>query len=78
MSHVLDVQSLDVGITLLVFDAISVATGGGANGGNCPPPTVLGLDPEIRTDPLRSVKVVGGSRGGDRLYIHTKTYASVA
>ena len=24
------------------------------------PPTVLGLDPEIRTDPLRSVKVVGG------------------
>jgi len=34
---------------------ISVATGGQM--GATAPPTVLGLDPEIRTDPLRSVKV---------------------
>ena len=31
--------------------------GGGGKWGQLPPPTVLGLDPEIRTDPLRSVKV---------------------
>ena len=47
--------------------SISVTTGEGKGGKLSP--IVIGLDPEIRANPLRSVKVVGG-RDKDRLCIH--------
>ena len=37
---------------VVLTDTISVATGGGgATGGNCPPPTVIRSTPEIRANP---------------------------
>jgi len=43
---------------------ISVGTGGGANGGNCPPPTGARAGHEIDANPMSFQKMEGGRREG--------------
>jgi len=56
-----------------VYDPYTSPGGGGKGGQLPPPPTVLGLDPDIRANPLRSVKAVGWRVGAKTGYASTGT-----
>ena len=53
---------------LALAGTIGVATGGGANGGSCPPPTVSRPGPEIIANSLRIFWGDGGGGGKDNLH----------